>query len=152
MDKSSTGDQVTTRVVRTIDNAFIEAVDRLLLQRSDTASAPGRWELEQMVANPSAIVLVAESATVIVGFLALVVFRTPTGVRARIEDLVVDEAAALPHLTERLIQRATKTAASRGARTVEATCATSKIDEARAYEQLGFERRSTNAYQYKISG
>jgi hypothetical protein len=152
MDTSSAGAQITTRVVRTVDNLLIEAVDRLILQLADTASAPGRWEIEQIVANPSAIVLVAESATVIVGLLALVVFRTPTGVRARIEDLVVDEFVELPDVTERLIRRAVKTAGSRGARTVEATCATSKMNLARIYEQLGFERRSTTAYQYKISG
>ncbi len=54
---------------------------------------PGRWELEQIVADPGAILIVAECATVIVGMLALVVFRTPTGLHARIEDLVVDDTS-----------------------------------------------------------
>ena len=150
MDTSSAGFQITTRVVRTVDNLIVEAVDRLVLRLSDAASAPGRWELEQIVANPGAVVLVAESSSAIVGLLALVVYRTPTGVRGRIEDLVVDEFVDPPGVTERLIRRAMKTCESRGARTLEVHCTSS--DVARIYERLGFERRSTTAYQYKVSG
>ena len=147
---SGPGGPVTTRVIRTIDDRLIDAVDRLTSQLSDSASVPGRWELEQIVANPGAIVIVAETPTMVVGLLALVVFRTPTGVRARIEDLVVDEFAEPHDLTERLIRRAVKTGASRGAQTLDATCMAP--DMARIYERLGFEPRSTVAYRLKISG
>ena len=151
MDTSSTaGGPVTTRVVRTIDDRVIEAVDRLTLQLSDSSSVPGRWELEQIVANPGAIVIVAESSTVVLGLLALVVFRTTTGVRARIEDLVVDQFAEPHDLAERLIRRAMKTATSRGARTLEATSSAPAVGG--IYERLGFEPRSTVTYRLRISG
>jgi ribosomal protein S18 acetylase RimI-like enzyme len=154
MDRSSTAgaDPVTTRVVRTVEDGLIDAIDRLVPQIPGTASVPGRWELEQMVADPGAILIVAENAAVIVGMLALVVFRTPTGLHARIEDLVVDEYAELPVVAERLIRRAMKTSSSRGARTVQATCPASHAAIGRLYERLGFERKSTTAYSYKLSG
>lgn len=148
----SAGHQITTRVVRTVDNGLIEAIDRLVPQLLDTTSAPGRWELEQAIANPGAILLVAESASVIVGMLMLVVFRAPTGVHAKIEDLVVDFDVDLPDVAERLIRRALKTSTSRGAHTVQAVCPPSNKGMASIYEQLGFERRSTTAYRFKISG
>ena len=157
MDSSSTagGSPVTIRVVRNIEKSLVDAVDWLVPQLSGTASVPGRWELEQMIADPGAILLVAESSNVIVGMLALVVFRTPTGVYAKIEDLVVDQGdqgTEDPTVIERLIRRAVKTASSRGARSVKAHCLRSKIDVGKAFERLGFERLSTNAYQYKVSG
>ena len=160
MDSSSTagGSPVTIRVVRNIEKSLVDAIDWLVPQLSGTASVPGRWELEQMIADPGAILLVAESSNVIVGMLALVVFRTPTGVYAKIEDLVVDqedqrgEATEDPTVMERLIRRAVKTASSRGAQSVKAHCLPSEIDVAKAFERLGFERLSTNAYQYKVSG
>ena len=154
MDPSSEAgtNSVTTRVVRTVEDGLIEAIDRLVPQIPGTASVPGRWELEQMVADPGAILIVAESAAVIVGMLALVVFRTPTGLLAKIEDLVVDEYVELPGTAERLIRRAMKTSASRGARTVEATGPDSPAGVGRIYERLGFERISTTAYRYKLSG
>lgn len=150
MDASSAGASITTRVVRTVDNLIIEVVDRLVLRLSDSASAPGRWEFEQIVANPGAIVLVAESGAAIVGLLAVVVYRTPTGMRARIEDLVVDECADPPAVTERLIRRAIKTCESRGAKTLDVSCALPNVS--RIYDQMGFEHRSTTLYRYKISG
>jgi GNAT superfamily N-acetyltransferase len=154
MDSSSAagGNQITIRVVRTIEQSLIDAVDWLVPQISGTHSVPGRWELEQMVADPGAILLVAESATVVVGMLALVVFRTPTGLRARIEDLVVDEEIQDQDVTERLLKRALKTAANRGARTVDVNGLEAKSGIGRVYEQLGFERLSSNVYRYSVSG
>jgi ribosomal protein S18 acetylase RimI-like enzyme len=153
MDTTSPGaDPVTTRVVRTVEDGLIVALDRLVPQIPGTAGVPGRWELEQIVADPAAILIIAESAAVVVGMLALVVFRTPTGLRARIEDLVVDEYAELHGVAERLIRRAMKTSASRGARTVQVLCPASKTGVDRIYERLGFERMSTSAYWYQLSG
>ena len=150
---SAAGDnQVTTRIVRTVDDGLVQAVDWLVPQLSDAASVPGRWELEQMVADPGAILVVAESAKVIVGMLALVLFRTPTGLHARIEDLVVDEDAQDSGVTERLARRALKTVAGRGARTVQVNCLPSKSSVARVYEELGFERLSSIEYRYTVSG
>jgi len=46
-----------------------------------------------MIASPASDVLVASDGEQIVGSLTLVVFRIPTGVRAWIEDVVVDDGA-----------------------------------------------------------
>ena len=154
MDTTPTAgaDPITIRVVRTVEDGLIQAIDRLVPQIPGTASVPGRWELEQMVADPGAVLIVAESGAVIIGMLALVVFRTPTGLRARLEDLVVEDYVELPAITERLIRRAMKTSSSRGARIVHVDCPTSNADVGRIFERLGFERMSTTAYRYKLSG
>ena len=84
--------------------------------------------------------------------LMLVVFRAPTGVHAKIEDLIVDVDVELADVAERLVRRALKTSTSRGVQTVQAVCPPSNKGMSSIYEQCGFERRSTTAYRFKISG
>jgi ribosomal protein S18 acetylase RimI-like enzyme len=146
------GDPITTRIVRSVDDELLLAVARLTPHVGDTVSRPGRWELEQIFADGSTVLLVAEAADVIVGMLAIVMFRSPTGFHARIEDLVVDDYFGLSGVEEQLIKRAMRTSASRGASTLDAECLSTRKPLGALYERLGFARRQTNAYRYKVSG
>ena len=71
----------------------VEAFARLVPQLSKSAPVPGANELGEMVASPASVLLVARGPDgAIVGTLTLVLFRIPTGVRAWIEDVIVDES------------------------------------------------------------
>ena len=80
--------------------------------------------------------------------LTLIVFRIPTGVRAWIEDVVVDETARGRGVGEALSQEAVRRALALGARTVELTSRPSREAANRLYQQLGFVRRDSNLYRY----
>jgi hypothetical protein len=70
------------------------AVGRLVGQLSAPARAPTAEELQALVDSPATRLLVArDDDDNIVGSLTLALFRIPTGLRAWIEDVVVDEAA-----------------------------------------------------------
>jgi ribosomal protein S18 acetylase RimI-like enzyme len=84
----------------------------------------------------------------IVGLLTLVVFRIPTGVRAWIEDVVVDESVRGRGVGEALSQEAIRQAVGLGARTVELTSRPSREAANRLYQRLGFARRDSNVYRY----
>ena len=84
----------------------------------------------------------------IVGLLTLVVFRIPTGVRAWIEDVIVDEAVRGRGVAEALSQEAVRRALGLGARTVELTSRPSREAANRLYQRLGFVRRDSNVYRY----
>jgi len=84
----------------------------------------------------------------IVGMLTLIVFRIPTGVRAWIEDVVVDETARGRGVGEALSQEAVRRALDLGARTVELTSRPSREAANRLYRRLGFVRRDSNLYRY----
>ena len=86
----------------------------------------------------------------IVGMLTLAVFRTPTGVRAWIEDVAVDKSERGKGIGESLSREALKIAAKQGARTVELTSRPSREAANRLYQQLGFLPRETNVYRYSI--
>ena len=82
------------------------------------------------------------------GMLTLAVFQTPTGVRAWIEDVVVDDAARGAGVASALVEAALDLADERGARTVDLTSRPSREAANRLYLRLGFELRETNVYRY----
>jgi GNAT superfamily N-acetyltransferase len=69
------------------------AFGRLLPQLSRSAKPLDHQALAWIVACPVNTVLLARSQDEIVGTLTLVMFPIPSGLRARIEDVVVDAAA-----------------------------------------------------------
>jgi ribosomal protein S18 acetylase RimI-like enzyme len=82
------------------------------------------------------------------GMLTLIVFRIPTGVRAWIEDVVVDETVRGRGVGEGLSQEAVRRAVELGARTVELTSRPSREAANRLYQRLGFALRDSNVYRY----
>ena len=77
-------------------------------------------------------------------------FRIPTGMRAWIEDVVVDEAARGHGVGEALNREALRLAKERGAITVDLTSRPSREAANRMYQRLGFTQRETNVYRYDL--
>ena len=80
----------------------------------------------------------------------MVLFRIPTGVRAMIEDVVVDEALRGRGIGEALSREALKVARENGARTVDLTSRPSREAANRLYQRIGFKLRDTNVYRYSF--
>jgi ribosomal protein S18 acetylase RimI-like enzyme len=135
-------------VARAVDDELVEGMGRLLPQLSRSAPPPSAEQLGEIVASPCTQLLVARVAGQIVGSLTLAVFRIPTGVRAWIEDVVVDTGARGRGVGEALSREALRLAAERGARTVELTSRASREAANRLYQRIGFEPRETNVYRY----
>ena len=128
----------------------VEAFARLVPQLSRSASVPGVAELTEMVASPASVLLVARGADgAIVGTLTLVLFRIPTGMRAWIEDVIVDESVRGQGVGAALSLDAVRRARAAGARTVDLTSRPSREAANRLYARLGFEERDTNVYRWK---
>src|SRR6266540_6160707 len=78
-----------------VDDELVAAFNRLIPQLSRSAAVPTPDLIREIVEAQASTVLVARDRRDdgrIVGMLTLVIFRIPTGVRAWIEDVVVDEA------------------------------------------------------------
>ena len=142
---------LSIEVAAHVDDALMDAVRRLVPQLSTTTPPPSRVELEVIVAGPGTTLLVARSGQHVVGMLTLALFRIPTGIRAWIEDVVVDGDARGRGVGEALTREAVRIAGTRGARTVELTSRPSREAANRLYQRLGFERRETNVYRYSIA-
>lgn len=136
-----------------VDDELVDAFARLVPQLSRSAPAPGRGDLEEIVGSPATVLLVARDARDrIVGSLTLVVFRIPTGVRAWIEDVVVDEEERGGGVGAALVAAAIARAGAAGARTVDLTSRPDREAANRLYARLGFATRATNVYRYATEG
>ncbi len=134
-----------------------EGFDRLIPQLSSSNPPPTDDELRHLLASPASILLVArdtpeggDATGRILGSLTLVVFPIPTGIRAWIEDVVVDESARGRGVGEALNRAALERARAEGARTVDLTSRPTREAANRLYLRLGFVPRETNVYRYTL--
>jgi ribosomal protein S18 acetylase RimI-like enzyme len=128
---------------------LVAALGRLVSQLSSSAPTLTDDQLRQIIEGPATRLLIArDEEGSIIGSLTLAVFRIPTGVRAWIEDVVVDEAARGQGAGEALSREAVRLAQEAGARTIDLTSRPDRKSANRLYERLGFERRATNVYRF----
>jgi ribosomal protein S18 acetylase RimI-like enzyme len=143
--------KVEVEVLAEISSEVVEAFDRLLPQLSTSAPALDEARLSAIIAAPASTVLLARAGGQIVGTLTLAMFPIPTGVRAWIEDVVVDESARGNRVGEALTLAAVELAKDAGARTVDLTSRPSRASAGRLYERLGFELRESRLYRYNMT-
>lgn len=134
----------------TVSEELVAGFARLVPQLSSSAAPPTRDELEAIVASPATTILLAlDEEDAVIGSLTLALFRTPTGSRAWIEDVVVDETARGQGAGEALVEEAVRLSAEAGARTVDLTSRPSRDAANSLYEKIGFRTRETNVYRYE---
>jgi ribosomal protein S18 acetylase RimI-like enzyme len=134
---------------------LVQAFARLIPQLSSSNPPPTATEVADMVASDASVVFVARdggATGAIRGSLTLALFRIPTGVRAWIEDVVVDESARGRGVGEALTMAALERARAGGARTVDLTSRPSREAANRLYQRLGFVERETNVYRFSLGG
>ena len=139
---------VQVEVISEITDEVVEAFGRLLPQLSRSAPPLDRAALQNIVSSPAITVLLARSSGVIAGSLTLVMFPLPTGLRAWIEDVVVDESARGQGVGGALTVAAVQRAIAAGARTVDLTSRPSRAAAGRLYERSGFKLRDSRVYRY----
>jgi len=135
-----------------ITEDVLGAFDHLIPQLSASNPPPSPDELSQMAADPNIVLYVARDTEneQIVGTLTLAFFRIPTGLQARIEDVVVDEVVRGQGVGELLTNAAIQRARSAGAKAVGLTSRAAREAANRLYLRLGFEIRDTNVYRLKL--
>ena len=129
---------------------LLAGLNHLLPQLSTNAAALTTTDVEALVDSSSATVFIARDEGRIVGSLTLVVFPIPTGLRAWIEDVVVDEAARGKGVGEALTNAAIDESRRRHVRSIDLTTRPSREAANRLYARLGFELRETNVYRFSL--
>ena len=126
-------------------------MEKLIPQLSRSNPAPTETELQMMVdSDASRLLLALDDDGTILGSLTLVLFRIPTGVRAWIEDVVVDGEARGMGVGDKLNRFALEMARQNGAVSVDLTSRPHREAANRLYQRLGFEPRDTNVYRYNL--
>jgi ribosomal protein S18 acetylase RimI-like enzyme len=140
----------SVEIAQTVTDELVAAFEHLVPQLSKSNPPPSREELAEIVAAETTVLFVARVDGRIVGSLTLATFRIPTGLRAWIEDVVVDGDARGHGVGEALNRAALDEARRRGAVTVDLTSRPSREAANRLYQRLGFVARETNVYRYDL--
>ena len=133
-----------------MDEQLVEAFAELIPQLSSSAPPPTAADLQAIVDAPDSVLYVAWLDDRIVGSLTLAMYRMPTGMKAWIEDVVVDVSARGHGVGESLNLAAIAEAVQRGAKNVNLTSRSSREAANRLYQRLGFVLYDTNVYRYTI--
>ena len=141
---------ISVAIAEHVDDELVSALGKLIPQLSTSSPPPTRTQLEEVIASPTTTLFVARIENRIVGALTLAIFQIPTGLRAWIEDVVVDSETRGAGVGEALNRAALDMASRRGALTVDLTSRPSRADANRLYLRLGFDLRETNVYRFKI--
>ena len=136
---------------------LVEAMGRLLPQLSRSASPLGADDVERLLSQGGVHLFVfrpdsadASGERPVLGMRSLAGFEIPTGVRAWVEDVVVDEAARGQGAGQALVVAAIEHAQKIGARTVDLTSRPSREAANRLYQRAGFQLRETNVYRVTL--
>ena len=139
-----------------VTDEFAAAFQRLVPQLSRSAEPPTAADLAEIVRSPATVLFAAygedaaAGANEIIGSLTLVLFRIPTGLRARIEDVVVDESARGAGVGKALNLAAVERAAAEGAKSIDLTSNPVREAANELYLSLGFKQRDTNVYRFEL--
>jgi ribosomal protein S18 acetylase RimI-like enzyme len=137
--------------VTEVTDELVAAFEHLIPQLSTSSPPPSREELRELVESEASHLLVAEEDGAIFGSLTLIVFRIPTGVRAWIEDVVVDDAARGRGVGLMLNEHAIAMARAAGVKTVDLTSRPHREAANRLYQRIGFNPRNTNVYRLALT-
>ena len=134
--------------LKNIDNTVLKAFKKLIPQLTGRNSFPSREELQEILQAGNTFLFLARENDEILGTLSLVVYEIPTGKKAWIEDVVVDENARGKGVAASLVNHALKVAREKGIEKVDLTSTPARIAANRLYQKLGFMRRETNVYRF----
>jgi ribosomal protein S18 acetylase RimI-like enzyme len=143
--------RVKVEIATSLTPAIVDAVQRLVPQLSRSNPPPTTAELGELVASPATDLFIAlDDAGTIVGMATLVTFRIPTGRRAWIEDVVVDEAARGQGVGDALTRAMVERSREFGAVTVDLTSRPAREAANRLYQRAGFVRRDSSVYRFDL--
>jgi ribosomal protein S18 acetylase RimI-like enzyme len=137
--------------VTTITAELLAAFERLIPQLTN-APIPTSDELQKLIDSPSVLIIVRypDSTGPIVGSACLGVFRTPSGIHAHVEDVIVDESMRGRGIGEALVNALLDLARRMGLKGVSLTCNPRREAANRLYRKMGFKKWNTNVYWYEL--
>jgi ribosomal protein S18 acetylase RimI-like enzyme len=131
--------------VREASPELVETIRLLLPQLTEARTPPTLEELQEVVANQT-LLLARDDDGGILGTLTFVLYRVSSGVKGRIEDVIVDESARGQGVGEALVREGMRLANEAGVLMLELTSMPYRQAANRLYRRLGFVRKPTNVY------
>jgi ribosomal protein S18 acetylase RimI-like enzyme len=122
-----------------------ETIGRLLPQLTEARVPPTLEELREVCATQTLLVA-RDDDDRILGTLTFVLYRVSSGIKGRLEDVIVDSSARGRGVGEALTREGMRLASEAGVLMLELTSMPYRQAANRLYRRLGFIRKPTNVY------
>lgn len=129
-------------------DAFASPLCRILSQLRGAGTTLNALTLRAILSNADVYVFGAFVDGTLAGTLTLTTLHLLSGIRSRIEDVVVDHAYRRQGIAAALVKHALQIARARGAITLDLTTEPSRVAANSLYRDVGFAIRETNVYRY----
>ena len=140
--------------VREVSDELFEAIERLVPELGAHKLVPNRKDLIALINSESSTLWIArypDEFGNIAGMLTIAIYRVPTGLRSIIEDVVVDQNFRRRGIAEALVNSAIEYAREAGIDGISLTSNPKREAANKLYQSMGFEKRETNSYYFKIN-
>ena len=124
---------------------LVATIERLLPQLTEARTPPTLEQLQDVVSKQTLLVARDDDGRIL-GTLTFVLYRVSSGVKGRIEDVIVDESARGGGIGEALVREGMQLANDAGVLMLELTSMPYRQEANRLYKRLGFVRKPTNVY------
>ncbi len=137
--------------VTQVNESTVEVFKRLMPQLTGKDKHPSLEELQRVIQSDERFLFFATEEGEVIGTLTLVFYPLPSGLKAWIEDVIVDEQARGKGVATALLKHALQVARDRGALKADLTSMPWRIAANNLYQKIGFEKRESNMYRYHFT-
>jgi GNAT superfamily N-acetyltransferase len=130
------------------------ALARLLPQLNPTLTVPDMARVRALIEDPAVTLLFAMQGEEVIGTATVIVYTTPFWIKARIDEVVVDQASRGGGVGEAIVRACLDAGRRKGAQVAELQSGRGPQREVanRLYRRMGFELRDSNLYRFTLSG
>ena len=136
--------------INTYSQEYHEAMQRFLDQLTTNPMTLTEAMCRQLLDSDNSHLFFLVKDEQIAGMLTVGIYHSPTGGKAWIEDVVVDEAFRGQGLSKLLVAHAIEFTKSMGIPSLMLTSNPKRIAANKLYQAMGFERKETNVYRMKL--
>jgi GNAT superfamily N-acetyltransferase len=136
--------------IKTYSPEYHEAMQRFLNQLTTSPMVLTESMFHQLLASENSHLFFIMKDEQIAGMLTVGIYYSPTGGKAWIEDVVVDETFRGQGLSKQLVAHAIEFVKSKQIPLLMLTSNPKRIAANKLYQAMGFERKETNVYRMKF--
>ena len=136
--------------INTYSQEYHEAMQRFLYQLTTNPMTLTEAMFRQLLDSDNSHLFFLVKDEQIAGMLTVGIYHSPTGGKAWIEDVVVDEAFRGQGFSKLLVAHAIEFTKSQGIPSLMLTSNPKRIAANKLYQTMGFERKETNVYRVKL--
>lgn len=130
--------------------AYTNAVQKLLEQLTNRPVKLTETTLKEIISQENTHLFFLLADQEIAGMLTVGIYHSPTGGKAWIEDVVMDEKYRGQGFSKQLVPHAVRFVKEQGIPLIMLTSNPTRIAANKLYQKLGFEQKQTNVYRMNL--